>query len=125
MSREGVGYSSLARYSTDSTLAASSLLVVLLGASIFIFSSIFFFFQGQFNSEELQRGELCNHDSGTSKKFRSNYQQQSSTSAVPSSTQAIDEEVGQLLASGGSLPECFRFQAFEMYRTELFYCSDT
>jgi len=51
---------------------------------------------------------------------------QISTSAVPSSTQAIDEEVEQLLASGGSLPECFRFQeAFEMYRTELFYCSDT
>jgi len=40
-----------------------------------------------------------------------------STGAVPSSTQAIDEEVGQLLASGGSLPEYARFQeAFEMYQ---------
>ena len=40
-----------------------------------------------------------------------------STGTVPSSTQAIDEEVEQLLASGGSLPECVRFQeAFEMYR---------
>jgi len=42
---------------------------------------------------------------------RSNYQ---STGAVPSSTQAINEEIEQLLASGGSLPE---FQeAFAMYR---------
>jgi len=35
---------------------------------------------------------------------------QISTSAVPSSTQAIDEEVEQLLASGGSLPECSVFK---------------
>ena len=36
-----------------------------------------------------------------------------STSAVPSSTQAIDEEVEQLLASGGSLPECVRLARLE------------